>query len=137
MIATSSSRLPEHSAVGTFEQLATDSTDSAKRHITDAAQCLPARHLGSKWALVHLGCSTVPWRPLDWLNAVLHCCTVCSCVFDLPFFFCRGADRMRVLSNLLGFAFDKVEARPKAVNLQLINTQVNIACMVLYCAGGA
>jgi hypothetical protein len=45
-------------------------------------------------------------------------------VFDLPFFFCRGADRMRVLTNLLSFAFDSVEARPKAVNLQLVNTQV-------------
>lgn len=53
------------------------------------------------------------------------CLSSCSCVFDLPFFFCRGADRMRVLTNLLSFAFDKVEARPRAVNLQLINQQVN------------
>lgn len=47
-----------------------------------------------------------------------------SCVFDLPFFFCRGADRMRVLSNGLAFAFDRVEARPKVVNLQLVNAKV-------------
>lgn len=31
---------------------------------------------------------------------------------------------MRVLSNLLAFAFDAVEAKPKAVNLQLINSKV-------------
>jgi len=58
-------------------------------------------------------------------NQVMSLCpAACSCVFDLPFFFCRGADRMRVLSNLLAFAFDTVEAKPKALNLQLINSKV-------------
>jgi hypothetical protein len=55
---------------------------------------------------------------------LLHCVKPHSCVFDLPFFFCRGADRMRVLTNLLSVAFDKVEAGPKTVNLQLINAKV-------------
>lgn len=57
-------------------------------------------------------------------KTTLLLCVCCSCVFDLPFFFCRGADRMRVLSNLLGFAFDKVEAKPRAVSLQLIDAKV-------------
>jgi hypothetical protein len=55
----------------------------------------------------------------------MSCLAARSAVFDLPFFFCRGADRMRVLSNLLSFAFDRVEATPKAINLQIIGTTVS------------
>jgi hypothetical protein len=75
-------------------------------------------------------------------HAVCACRTVLdlsarSCVFDLPFFFCRGADRMRVLTNLLSFAFDKVEARPHAVNLQLINNKVVLLRSETGCQGYA
>ena len=90
------------------------------------------RSAGCMWCLA---AAVAECRPRQVAAQGTHCllsAAVCclplsaarSAVFDLPFFFCRGADRMRVLSNLLGFAFDKVEATPKVVNLQLINKQV-------------
>jgi hypothetical protein len=46
-----------------------------------------------------------------------------NCIFDLSLFFCRGADRMRVLSNLLAVPFDKVTAEPKLVSVQMLNNR--------------
>jgi hypothetical protein len=46
-----------------------------------------------------------------------------NCIFDLPLFFCRGADRMRVLSNLLSVPFAKVTAEPKLVSVQMLNNR--------------
>jgi hypothetical protein len=46
-----------------------------------------------------------------------------NCIFDLPLFFCRGADRMRVLSNLVAVPFDKVTAEPKLVSVQMLNNR--------------
>ncbi|KAF6265805.1 Cytidylate kinase-domain-containing protein [Scenedesmus sp. NREL 46B-D3] len=47
-----------------------------------------------------------------------------NCIFDLPLFFCRGADRMRVLSNLLSVPFDKVTAEPKLVSVQMLDNRM-------------
>lgn len=47
-----------------------------------------------------------------------------NCIFDLPFFFCRGADRMRILTNLLSVAFDKVTAEPKLVSVRMLNNRM-------------
>uniref|UniRef100_A0A383VIP8 Uncharacterized protein n=1 Tax=Tetradesmus obliquus TaxID=3088 RepID=A0A383VIP8_TETOB len=47
-----------------------------------------------------------------------------NCIFDLPLFFCRGADRMRVLSNLLALPFEKVQAEPKLVSVQMLNNRM-------------
>jgi hypothetical protein len=47
-----------------------------------------------------------------------------NCIFDLPFFFARGADRMRVLSNLLAVPFDKVVAEPKLLSVQMLNNKL-------------
>jgi hypothetical protein len=49
-----------------------------------------------------------------------------NAVFDLPFFFCRGADRMRILSNLLACPFDMTVARPTLVSLQILNNKVRV-----------
>jgi hypothetical protein len=46
-----------------------------------------------------------------------------NCIFDLPLFFCRGADRMRVLSNLLSVPFATVDAEPKLVSVQMLNNR--------------
>eukprot|EP00775_Hariotina_reticulata_P007513 gene7513-7723_t len=44
-----------------------------------------------------------------------------NCVFDLPLFFCRGSDRMRMISNLLHIGCDKVIAEPRLVTVQMLD----------------
>lgn len=42
-----------------------------------------------------------------------------NAVFDLPFFFARGTDRMRVLSNVMAVPFIRVLAEPRLVSVQV------------------
>eukprot|EP00877_Chromochloris_zofingiensis_P006971 jgi/Chrzof1/2527/Cz11g18260.t1 len=47
-----------------------------------------------------------------------------NATFDLPIFFARGTDRIRVLSNLIRVAFNHVTVEPKLVTVQMVNTKL-------------